>query len=38
MIIVPVLNIITSILYFNNLFLLIFGMIYFYLGTIALFV
>jgi hypothetical protein len=38
MIIVPALNIITSILYFNNLFLLIFGMIYFYLGTIALFV
>ena len=38
MILVPTLNIVSSIFYFNNLFLLIFGMIYFYLGTIALFV
>ncbi len=38
MIIIPTLNIVSSLLYFNNLFLLIFGMIYFYLGTIALFV
>ena len=38
MILIPTLNIVSSIFYFNNLFLLIFGMIYFYLGTIALFV
>lgn len=38
MILIPALNIISSLLYFNNLFLLVFGMIYFYLGTIALFV
>jgi len=38
MILIPALYIITSLLYFNNLFLLIFGMLYFYLGTIALFV
>ncbi|MCG3220832.1 MAG: hypothetical protein H7641_05570 [Candidatus Heimdallarchaeota archaeon] len=38
MILIPTLNIVSSLLYFNNLFLLVFGMIYFYLGTIALFV
>ncbi|MCG3227584.1 MAG: hypothetical protein H7645_11760 [Candidatus Heimdallarchaeota archaeon] len=38
MMLIPALNIISSLLYFNNLFLLVFGMIYFYLGTIALFV
>ena len=38
MILIPTLYIVSSLLYFNNLFLLVFGMIYFYLGTIALFV
>ncbi|MHA1954736.1 MAG: hypothetical protein ACW96U_12400 [Candidatus Heimdallarchaeaceae archaeon] len=38
MILIPTLYIVSSLLYFNNLFLLVFGMIYFYLGTVALFV
>ena len=38
MILIPVLYIATALTYFNNFFLLLFGIIYFYLGTIALIV
>ena len=38
MILIPVLYITTALTYFNNFFLLLFGIIYFYLGTIALIV
>jgi len=38
MIAIPALYIASSLTYFHNFFLLIFGIIYFYLGTVALFV